>query len=330
MNDQVLLVAVIAVTLSYAFVSGLNDAGSLVATAISSHALAPRAALLLAAAAVFAGFFLFGSAVAATIGTNLVRAPAITLDALLFAMISATAWVIFAASIGLPSSSTYALLGGLIGAVTITHGFQSLLLGGLLTVMLVLLFASLIGLAGGYLFMRFAVYATRRASPGINQFFKHFQTLDVIALGLSYGANDGQKSVAVITMALVAAGQQATFDVPVWVKLICALALITAMATGGWRTIGTLGWHIYRLRPIHSFVAQTYSAMIILTAAALGGPVSTPQVVSTSIMGVGSAERMSGVRWGVAEEIVVSWLLTIPVSALVAAALQMIGSHFGV
>jgi inorganic phosphate transporter, PiT family len=284
---------------------------------------------LLAAAAVFAGFFIFGAAVAATIGTNLVQQPAITLDVLLVATLSATAWVVFAAFVGLPSSSTHALLGGLIGAVTITHGYQFLRFDGLLKVLFVLFAAPLIGLAGGYLFMRLAVWSTRRASPRINQFFRRIQMVDVIALGLSYGANDGQKAVALMTMALVAAAQQTTFVVPVWVKLICAVALLIGMGTGGWQTIRTLGRRIYRLRPIHAFVAQSSSAAIVLTAAAFGAPVSTPQVVSTSIMGVGSAERLSGVRWGVAEQIVISWLLTIPTSALVAAGLQMIGSHFG-
>ncbi len=285
---------------------------------------------MLAAAAVFAGFLLFGAAVASTIGTNLVQAPAITLDVLLIATVSATAWVVFAALVGLPSSSTHALLGGLIGAVTITHGFQFLILDGFLKVLFVLFAAPLIGLTGGYLFMHLAIYSTRAASPRINQFFRRVQMFDVIALGLSYGANDGQKATALMTMALVAASDQKTFLVPVWVKLICAVALLFGMGTGGWRTIRTLGRRIYKLRPIHAFVAQTASAAIVLTAAALGGPVSTPQVVSTSIMGVGSAERMSGVRWGVAEQIVISWILTIPTSALVAAGLQMIGSHFGV
>ena len=286
--------------------------------------------MLVAAVAVFAGFFLFGAAVASTIGTNLVQAPAITLDVLFIATISATAWIVFAAFVGLPSSSTHALLGGLIGAVTIAHGFQFLLLDGFLKVLFVLFAAPLIGLAGGYLLMRLTILSTRRASPRINQFFRRVQMFDVIALGLSYGANDGQKVVALVTMALVAASDQKTFLVPVWVKLLCAVALLVGMGIGGWRTIRTLGRRIYKLRPIHAFVAQTASAAIVLTAAALGGPVSTPQVVSTSIMGVGSAERMSGVRWGVAEQIVVSWLLTIPTSALVAAGLQMIGSHFGV
>lgn len=330
MNSQALLLAVIAATLCYAFVSGLNDAGSLVATAISSRALAPRAALFLAAAAVFAGFFLFGTAVASTFGTDLVQASAITLDVLLIATVSATAWIAFAALVGLPSSSTYALLGGLIGAVTIAHGFQFLLLNGFFKVLFFLLAAPLIGLTGGYLFMRLSVFLTRNASPRINLFFKRVQMLDVIALGLSFGANDGQKAVALMTMALVAAGKQTTFQVPIWVKLVCAIALVIGKGTGGWQTIRTLGWRIYRVRPIHAFVAQTYSAAIVLTAAAFGGPVSTPQVVSTSIMGVGSAERMSGVRWGVAQQIVMSWLLTIPTSALIAAGLQMIGSHLRV
>ena len=326
---QTLLVAIIATTLCFAFISGLNDSGSLVATAISSRALAPRVALLVAAAAVFVGFILFGTAVAATIGTGLVQAQAITLDVLLSATVSATLWLIAAAYLGLPSSSTHALLGGLIGAVTVTHGVHSLLILGFARVLLVLFIAPFIGLVMGHLFMRLAIYVTRGASPSINRFFKRIQIFNVIALGLSYGTNDGQKGIALMTMALVAAGTQSSFQVPLWVKLLGAVALLSGISTGGWRTIRTLGRRIYKVRPIHAFVAQTSSATIVLTAAALGGPVSTPQIVSTSIMGLGSAERMSGVRWEIAGQIVISWLLTIPTSALVAAGLQFLAAHIG-
>jgi len=318
---------VIAVTLAFVFLSGLNDSGALVAAAISSRALAPRSGLLLAGIAVFVGFFLFESPVAATIGKDLVESSAITLDVLLLTVTSATAWIVAAAYLGLPSSSTHALLGGLIGAVTLTRGYRALLLAGFIKVLFALFFAPVIGFGLGYAFMRLTLRLTRGAPPRINGFFNGFQPLNVTALALSYGANDGQKGVALMTMALVASALQDNFAVPLWVKIVCGSVLAVGVGAGGWRTMRTIGRRIYRLRPVHAFAAQSASTLIVLTAAVLGGPVSTPQIVSTSIMGVGTAERINSVRWGIAGQIVTAWILTIPASALVAALLQIIVAH---
>jgi inorganic phosphate transporter, PiT family len=324
------IVAVIAVTLVFVFLSGLNDSGALVAASISSGAIAPRQGLLLAALAAFVGFFLFESSVAATIGRDLVESSAITPGVLLVTIASATAWILVAAYFGLPSSSTHALLGGLIGAVTLTSGPNALLLAGFVKVLVALFFAPVIGFAAGYAFMRLTLSLTRGAPPHINEFFKQFQPLNVVALAVSYGANDGQKGVALITMALVASAYQSNFQVPLWVKLVCAATLAIGVGAGGWRTMRTIGRRIYKLRPVHAFTAQNASAIIVLTAALLGGPVSTPQVVSTSIIGVGTAERINSVRWGIAGAIVRAWILTIPASALVAAALTLVVSRIGI
>lgn len=329
-NPPAILIAVIAVTLCFVFISGLNDSSALVAAAISSRALVPRAGLLLAAISAFVGFFVFGTAVATTIGKDLIHSTAITLNVLLVATISATAWIVAAAYLGLPSSSTHALLGGLIGAVTTASGYQALLLAGFGKVLLSLFFAPVIGLIGSFVFMNVTQFTTRGAPPRINGFFRAFQPLNVTALALSYGANDGQKGVALITMALVAGTPQTHFFVPVWVSVVCAATLAVGVGAGGWRTMRTLGRRIYRLRPVHAFAAQTASAIIVLGAALLGGPVSTPQVVSTGIMGVGSAERISSVRWSVARQIVLAWLLTIPASALLAAGLELVAAHIGI
>lgn len=302
----------------------------MVAASISSGAIAPRQGLLLAAVAAFLGFFLFESPVAATIGRDLVEASAITPNVLLIAITSATLWILTAAFFGLPSSSTHALLGGLIGAVTLTSGVKSLLIAGLAKVLFALFFAPVIGFVAGYAFMRLALYLTRGAHPLVNTFFKRFQPFNVVALAASYGANDGQKGVALITMALVALSYQSSFDVPLWVKLVCAGALASGVGAGGWRTMRTIGRRIYKLRPVHAFTAQNASALVVLTAAILGGPVSTPQVVSTSIIGVGTAERINSVRWGIAGSIVRAWILTIPASALVAAALELVVSRVGI
>ena len=320
----------IAVTLVFTFISGLNDSGALVAASISSGAIAPRQGLLLAALAAFVGFFVFESPVASTIGRDLVESSAITPAVLLVAIASATAWILVAAYFGLPSSSTHALLGGLIGAVTLTSGANALLFAGFVKVLFALFFAPIIGFAAGYVLMELTLYLTRGMPPHINAFFRQFQPLNVIALAVSYGANDGQKGVALITMALVATAYQSSFQVPLSVKLLCAGILALGVGAGGWRTMRTIGRRIYKLRPVHAFTAQNASALIVLTAAVLGGPVSTPQVVSASIIGVGTAERVNSVRWEIAGSIVRAWIMTIPASALVAAALTLVVSRIGI
>ncbi len=319
-----LLGAVIAATLIYAFLNGINDSGGLVAAAISSRSMGPRLALSVASLSEFAGPFLFGTAVAATIGRDLVQASAITLPILLVAVVSAIVWNSITWYFGLPSSSTHALLGGLAGAVAATQGIYALQLSGFAFVLFTLFTAPILGMLTGFAFMRLTQYVTRNASPRVNVFFKQAQPLNVIALALSHGSNDGQKSMGLITIALVAASYQEDFVVPFWVTLLCAMAMMLGVSIGGWRVIRTLGGRIYRLRPVHAFAAQTASALIVLGAALLGGPVSTTQVVSAAIIGVGSAERLNAVRWQVAGQIVTAWLVTIPASAFVAIFLHLL------
>lgn len=319
-----MLGAVVGAILMYAFLNGMNDSGGLVAAAISSRSMGPRVALSVASLSEFAGPFLFGTAVAATIGRDLVQASAITLPILLIAIVSAIAWNLATWYFGLPSSSTHALLGGLAGAVGSTQGVQALQLWGFAFVLLALFSAPLLGLLGGFAVMRLTQYLTRNSSPRVNAFFKRMQPLNVVALALSHGSNDGQKSMGLMTIALVAASDQKGFAVPLWVTLVCATAMMLGVSIGGWRTIRTLGGRIYKLRPVHAFAAQSASALIVLGAALLGGPVSTSQVVSAAIIGVGSAERMNAVRWQVAGQIVTAWLVTIPATAFVAILLHVL------
>lgn len=323
MNVSPLFVAVVAATLGYAFLNGMHDSSGLVAAAISSRSMGPRSALFLAAVAEFLGPFLFGTAVAATIGKDLVQASAITLHVLLIAVSAAIIWNLATWYLGLPSSSTHALLGGLIGAVALTSGAQALLLPGFVKVLTALFTAPFIGLVAGYFFMAVTKFLTRGASPRINAWFKHVQPLNVVALALAHGTDDGQKSMGLIALALVAAGMETNFVVPFWATFLVALALMVGVGSGGWRIIRTIGGKIYRLRPVHAFSAQTASAAIVLGAALLGAPVSTTQVVSAAIVGVGSAERVNAVRWQVAGQIATAWLITVPAGALVAAVLQL-------
>ncbi len=323
LNTQILFIAVVGAALAYSFLNGMNDSGGLVAAAISSRSMAPRTAHNLAACAEFTGPFLFGTAVAATIGRDLVQSTTITLPVLLVAIVSALVWNVIAWYSGLPSSSTHALLGGLIGAVAVGAGHEALQVGGFAKVLASLFTAPLLGSLAGYATMQLTKYVTRNASPRVNVVFKYAQPINVVALALSHGTNDGQKAMGLIAMALVAGAYEPTFVVPWWATLLVAVALALGVSIGSSRIIRTLGGGIYRLRPVHAFAAQTASAAVVLGAALLGGPVSTTQVVSTAIMGVGSAERMNAVRWQLAQQIVTAWLVTIPASACVAVVLAL-------
>ncbi len=269
------------------------------------------------------GPFLFGTAVAETIGRDLVQASALTLPVLFVAITSAIIWNLTTSSLGLPSSSTHALLGGLAGAVGAVYGLDALRFAGFAKVLFALFLAPMLGSVGGYGLMRLTLFLTKSASPRVNIFFKRVQPINVVALALSHGSNDGQKSMGLIAIALVAAGAEPRFAVPLWVTLACALALTLGVRAGGWRIIRTIGGRIYKLRPVHAFASQSASAGIVLGAALLGGPVSTTQVVSAAIIGVGSAERINAVRWQVAGQIAMAWLITVPASACVA-----VGLHF--
>jgi len=327
----VLCALIVGLALFFDYSNGFHDAANVVATIITTGALSPRKALMLAAVCELAGPFLFGTAVAKTIGKGIIDvstfdAAVVELSAalLIAALLGAISWNLITWAWGLPSSSSHALIGGMVGAVLVAYGPDKILWNGLLYVMASLIFSPLLGLVFGVLFYRFTLRLSKNAKPTISGFFKQLQIPSSIALSLSHGANDAQKSMGLITMGLVLLGYSSTFHIPFWVILSCALAIALGTASGGWRIIKTMGGKIYRLRSIHAFCAQTASASVILGAALLGGPVSTTHVVSSSIMGVGVGERISAVRWGVAKNIVVAWFITIPASAVMA------GLSFGV
>jgi PiT family inorganic phosphate transporter len=291
---------------------------------ISSRAMSPRSALAVSAAAHFAGPFLFGVAVATTIGHEVVDPEAITSLVIIAALSSAILWNLFTWYFGLPSSTSHALIGGLVGAVVVAAGVQTINMDGLKKVLIALFISPILGLVLGYLVLKLTYFLARGASPRINSFFKRSQLGTSLALALSHGTNDAQKTMGIIAMAMVTTGYVNEFQVPWWVITLSASAIALGTALGGWRLIETLGGRFYKIRPIHAFGSQLTSAGVILGAALLGGPVSTTQVVSSSIMGVGSADRVSKVRWTVARDIAVAWVLTIPVSALVAAGLYLL------
>ncbi|MBE3118093.1 MAG: inorganic phosphate transporter [Candidatus Atribacteria bacterium] len=319
-----ILITVIVLALAFDFLNGVHDSSNVVATMISSRALSPRMALAMTAVANFFGPFIFGVAVANTIGHEIVVAEAININVLLAALISAIFWNILTWILGFPSSSSHALIGGLIGAVVMDAGWQAIQLHGLEKILIALFASPIIGFAFGYILLRLILLLSWKASPGINRFFKRGQIFTALALALSHGTNDAQKTMGIITLALVTGGYLKVFAVPTWVILLCAGMIALGTAVGGNKLIKTLGGKFYKIRPVDGFASQLASAVVILGASLVGGPVSTTQVVSSTIMGVGAAERVNKVRWGVAQEIATAWFLTIPATALVAAGLYWV------
>jgi PiT family inorganic phosphate transporter len=315
-------IAIIGVALFFDFINGFHDSSNVVATMISSRAMSARKALALSAAAHFCGPFFFGVAVATTIGHDVVDPRAITIAVIFAALLAAIIWNLITWVLGIPSSSSHALVGGLIGAVSVDFGFAVIQVRGLFKVIAALFISPILGLVAGYLLMRLVLFLARGASPRINWAFKRAQIITSLALALSHGTNDAQKTMGIIAMALVTLGHLSEFSIPWWVIALSAGAISLGTALGGWRIIRTLGTKFYKIRPVHGFTAQVASACIILGAAFLGGPVSTTQVVSSAILGVGSATRFSRVRWNVAGSILAAWVLTIPASALLAALLH--------
>ena len=320
-----LAIAVVLLALFFDFTNGFHDAANVVATIITTRALSPKRALVIAAVCEFIGPFLFGTAVAQTIGKNIIDVSAfdptalhISVALIMAALVGAILWNLLTWFLGLPSSSSHALIGGMVGAVLVAYGSDKILWGGVLYVFSSLVVSPLLGLIFGMLFLRVTLHIFRNATPKVNYFFNRMQIPSSIALALSHGANDAQKSMGLITLSLVILGFSPTFHIPIWVVASCAGAIALGTASGGWRIIKTMGTKIYRLRSVHAFCAQTASATVILGAALVGGPVSTTHVVSSSIMGVGAGQRMSAVRWGVAKNIMLAWLITIPASAVMA------------
>jgi PiT family inorganic phosphate transporter len=309
----------IALSLVYGYLNGFHDSSNIVATIISSHAMSPRMALALVAVAESAGPFIFGVAVANSIGEGIVSPGSISVVVVMATLIGAIAWNLITWFFGIPSSSSHALIGGLVGAVMADSGFQTVQLAGLTKVLVALFISPLLGMLAGYLVTKLTYLAASKATPRINGFFRNAQIFTGVTLALSHGANDAQKTMGIMTLGLVVTGVLPKFAVPLWVIALSSAAIALGTASGGWRLIRTLGARFYKIRPVNGFCAQIASAAVILGAALLGGPVSTTQVVSSAILGVGSAERVSKVRWGVAGQIVVAWFLTIPATALFSA-----------
>ena len=288
---------------------------------ISSRALSARSARLMTAVAEFLGPLVVGTAVARTIGNVVVNPASISTHVILAAILAAILWNLFTSFLGLPSSSSHALVGGLVGAVVLAAGTHAIQVAALVKILLSLFLSPVIGFGIGFLVLRVIMVLSWEATPGINMLFKRGQILTVIALGLSHSSNDAPKTMGVITLALMTEKYISSFAVPTWVILISALAISAGTAVGRKRLVRTVGGGFYKIEPVDAFCSQLSSAIVIVTSSLLGGPVSATHVLSSTIMGVGAAERPNKVRWNLVQEIAMAWLLTIPLAALLAAGL---------
>ena len=332
-----LMIAGVLIVLVFDYTNGLQDAANMLATIVASRATTPIQAAILVSFFTFLGPILGGTAVANTIGnfvdvTELETVASLTV--VLAGITGAIAWNLITWWFGLPASSSQALVGGLVGAVAVAAGPGHVVWGftelgdgrltGVTKVLGALLISPVLGFLLGWVTHRIMGFALRGARPIANRYLRGFQWLTTAALAFSHGTNDGQKGMGIIAMMLVLGGVSAEFYVPLWVILASATAITLGTLAGGWRIVRTLGFGIYKVRPIHALDAQITSAGVILAASALGGPVSTTQVVSTAIMGIGASERPRSVRWGTAQHIVGTWLITMPGAAAVSIGIYLL------
>jgi PiT family inorganic phosphate transporter len=322
MPEGVLVAIVVAIALVFDFTNGFHDTANSIAAAVSTQALSPRIAVVMAAAMNFVGAFVTLK-VAATIGSGVANPQDVTLTMILAALLGAISWNLITWRYGLPSSSSYALIGGLIGAVIVGLGFSHVNWHSVLTKMVIPLVVSpLIGFGGAFLMMLVIFWVFRKLSPRpANRGFRFAQIFSSAFVAFSHGTNDAQKTMGVITLALISGGflPAKPFTVPLWVIASAGLAIALGTYIGGWRIIKTMGTKLYKMEPAHGFTAQSVSAIVIQVASHYGFPVSTTHVVTGSIMGAGSTGRLSSVRWGVASNIVLGWVITIPAAAGMAA-----------
>lgn len=313
----VLLLLVIAAALIFDFINGFHDTANAIATCISTRALSVRSAILMAAVLNFVGAMI-STKVAATIGKGIVDPSNVTQMVVLAGIFGAIIWDLITWYYGLPSSSSHAIIGGIMGAVIAHAGVSALHWAGLEKIILALVLSPIIGIATGFTLMVIMMRCFRNQSPyGLNKVFKKLQILSAAVMAFSHGTADAQKSMGVITLALVSFGYLSSFHVPPWVMITCAVAMALGTAIGGWRIIKTVGHDFVKLQPIHGFCVETASAGVILGASAFGMPTSTTHVITSSILGVGLSKRISAVNWQIAYRIVWAWVLTIPASAAV-------------
>jgi len=314
------VIAIVVVALIFDYINGFHDTANAIATVVSTRVLAPRTAILMAAGLNFLGA-IFSTSVAKTIAKGIVDPHDATQAVVLAAILGAITWNLVTWRFGIPSSSSHALIGGLCGAAIAHGGIRTLLWSGIKEKVVVPLVSSPVaGFVLGLALMLCTYLAFARVHPGrIGPIFRRLQVLSAAAMAFAHGQNDAQKSMGIITLALLSAHVVHSSNIPLWVVILCAIAMALGTSVGGWRIMHTMGHRIIRLTPVQGFAAEASAATILFTASHFGMPVSTTHVISGSIMGVGASKRLSAVRWGVAQSMVVAWILTLPAAGVVAA-----------
>jgi len=321
-NPFHLLLAVIILTLAFEFSNGWHDAANSIATVVSTRVLTPLRAVAWAALWNFVAAFAFGTAVAKTIGKGLVHIEMVDQKVLLAGLLGAIGWNMITLILGLPTSSSHALMGGYGGAAVAKAGFVALIPSGWTKPVVFIFLSPVIGMLIGMIVTVATSWIVRRQRPlRVDRWFRRLQLLSAAGYSLGHGTNDAQKGMGIITTALVAGGLMKTYDVPYWVIICCHLAMGGGTMAGGWRIIRTMGQRITKLTPFGGFAAETAGALTLVATAHFGIPVSTTHTITGAIVGVGASRRLTAVRWGVTRRIVIAWVLTIPGAALLGAVL---------
>lgn len=325
------IVAIIALALIFDFINGFHDAANSIATVVATRVLTPFHAVMWAAFFNFTAFLLFHTSVAATIGHGLVDANVIDPVLIFAALFGAIVWNLVTWYYGIPASSSHALVGGLIGAAITKAGFSAVHVSGLLKIIVSIVLSPMIGMAIGYVLIRFIDKILARSSPYlVDRWFRKLQLVSAALYSLGHGGNDAQKTMGIIAVLLFSTGYLGeTFYVPFWVVLVCYLAIALGTLMGGWRIVKTMGSKITKLKPIGGFCAETSGALTLFAATAFGVPVSTTHTITGSIIGVGAARSNRSVRWEQANRIVSAWIITIPVAASVSSVTWILVNHFG-
>jgi inorganic phosphate transporter, PiT family len=331
--DPVLLavLALITVALVFDFINGFHDAANSIATIVATRVLTPGQAVIWAAAFNFLAAFGFGTAVAKTVGSGMIDLDVVTSAVIFGGLMGAIVWDLITWYVGLPTSSSHALVGGYAGAAIAKAGFGSLIASGWTKTLIFIVFAPLMGMGLGLLLSVISLWLFRGFSPArVDKWFRRLQLVSAALYSLGHGTNDAQKTMGIIAGVLFTAGYLTVFDIPFWVIIAAHLAIALGTLSGGWRIVHTMGSKITKLQPFGGFSAETAGAITLFTASAFGIPVSTTHTITGAIVGVGSVRRLSAVRWGVATRIVWAWVLTIPASAAIAAVTYRLLALFGI
>jgi inorganic phosphate transporter, PiT family len=323
---SITLIIIVLLALTFDFINGFHDTANSIATSVSTRVLSPRAAIIMAAGLNFLGA-LMSDKVAKTFSIGLVDSSLVVANVVIATLIAGIIWDLITWHFGIPSSSSHALFGGLLGAAIAYSGSLNIVIWkGVIKVGTLFLLSPILGFALGFLFMKILFFLLRPFTPRfVNQWFSKLQIVSAAWMSYSHGGNDAQKSMGIITLALISAKLiDKNASVPLWVMIICAIAMALGTSIGGWKIIKTMGINMIKLQPINGFAAETASALVIEAASAIGAPLSTTHVISSAIMGVGACKRLSAVRWALAKSIVWAWIITIPITALLGASMALI------